>query len=329
MKALVTGGAGLIGSFVVDELVDRGATVVTLDNLSTGFLENVNPGSIFIRGDITDTKLLREIFNRFNFDYVYHIAAYAAEGLSHFIKRFNYEVNLIGSVNLINEAIRVGCKCFVFTSSMAVYGSGDVPFVEDQVLHPEDSYAIAKVAVEQELRVSKEVFGLNYIIFRPHNVIGERQCIWDRYRNVVGIFISEALDNKPITVYGDGKQKRAFSNIRDVAPVIATSVFNDKLYNDVFNIGGDEVITINELAKMVLKITGSKSKIAHLPQRYEVKVAYPSQEKLKKRIRYKAKFSTEQGIEQMVEWAKSQRKTRSVFAPSLEITKNLPSYWTK
>lgn len=134
------------------------------------------------------------------FDYVYHLAAYAAEGLSHFIKRFNYNNNLIGSINLINASINTGVKCFVFTSSIAVYGtSPELPMTEATLACPEDPYGIAKYAVEQELKVSHEMFGLDYIIFRPHNVYGERQNIGDKYRNVVGIFMNQILQGKPMT----------------------------------------------------------------------------------------------------------------------------------
>ncbi len=125
----------------------------------------------------------------------------AAEGLSHFIKRFNYENNLIGSVNLINASINNAVKCFVFTSSIAVYGAGTT--TEDMVPVPEDSYGIAKLAVEKELQVSHEMFGLDYVIFRPHNVYGEKQNIGDRYRNVVGIFMNQLLQGKPMTIFGD------------------------------------------------------------------------------------------------------------------------------
>jgi UDP-glucose 4-epimerase len=124
---------------------------------------------------------------------VYRRAAYAAEGLSHFIKRFNHTNNLIGSVNLINAAVNTGARCFVFTSSIAVYGtSPELPMSEETLAHPEDSYGTAKLAVEQELRACKHMFGLDCIVFRPHSVYGERQNIGDKYRNVIGIFMNLA-----------------------------------------------------------------------------------------------------------------------------------------
>src|SRR5947209_2324570 len=198
--SLVTGGAGFIGSHVADELLSRGHKVVVLDDLSGGFEDNVPGGAIFVKGSILDTELIDRLFDRYNFTYVYHLAAYAAEGLSHFIKRFNYQNNLIGSINLINASVNYGVKCFVFTSSIAVYGGVPPPMIEETMPLPEDSYGIAKYAVERELKISHEMFGLNYIIFRPHNVYGEHQNIGDRYRNVIGIFMNQIMEGQPLTI---------------------------------------------------------------------------------------------------------------------------------
>ena len=221
---LVTGGAGFIGSHVTEELLKRGHNVIVLDDLSGGFTDNVIPGAKFVEGSINDVTLVNNLFDQENFEYVFHLAAYAAEGLSHFIKRFNYSNNLIGSINLINAAINTEVKCFVFTSSIAIYGaSPQLPMTEETIPHPEDPYGIAKLAVEQELKTCKEMFDLDYIIFRPHNVYGERQNIGDKYRNVVGIFMNQILQDKPMTIFGDGSQTRAFSYIGDIAPIMADS----------------------------------------------------------------------------------------------------------
>src|SRR5438094_6972020 len=150
--SIVTGAAGFIGSHVADELLKNGHRVVALDDLSGGFEDNVPKGAKFVQGSILDHQLIDSLFNEYRFDYVYHLAAYAAEGLSHFIKRFNYTNNVVGSMNLINASINTSVKTFVFTSSIAVYGSTPPPMTEDQVPAPEDSYGIAKYAVEMELR---------------------------------------------------------------------------------------------------------------------------------------------------------------------------------
>jgi len=195
-KSLVTGGAGFIGAHVTRELLERGDEIVVLDDLSGGFEDNLPSGVKFVKGSICDSELVDRLFAEEKFDNVYHLAAYAAEGLSHFIKRFNYNNNLIGSVNLINASVNNDIKCFVFTSSIAVYGANQLPMNEEQVPQPEDSYGIAKYAVEQELKASHEMFGLNYVIFRPHNVYGEFQNIGDKYRNVIGIFMNQIMQGK-------------------------------------------------------------------------------------------------------------------------------------
>jgi UDP-glucose 4-epimerase len=228
---LVTGGAGFIGSHITNELLNIGKNVIVLDDLSGGFKNNVPLEVEFIEGTILDNNLLDKLFTNNKITHIYHLAAYAAEGLSHFIRNFNYNNNLIGSINLINKAIIHDIESFIFTSSIAVYGKNQLPYTESTIPHPEDPYGIAKYAVELDLINAKEMFGLNYIIFRPHNVYGEMQNIGDKYRNVVGIFMNNILQNKELPVYGDGNQSRAFTYISDVAKPIAHSGF----MKDVFS----------------------------------------------------------------------------------------------
>src|SRR5438874_6612519 len=224
MAILVTGAAGFIGSHVVEHLLGRGNEVVGLDDLSGGFTDNLPKGTIFYEGSAADATLVPRIFAEHRITHVFHLAAYAAEGLSHFIRRFNYTNNVVGSMNVLNEAVRHDIKRFVFTSSIAVYGANQLPMTEDLVPQPEDPYGIAKYAVELDLRAAHEMFGLNYVIFRPHNVYGEYQNIGDRYRNVIGIFMNQLMQGKQLTIFGDGSQTRAFSYIDDVAIPIAQSV---------------------------------------------------------------------------------------------------------
>lgn len=327
-KVLVTGGAGFIGSHVAEVLVNGGYQVMVLDDLSGGFRENIVPGAEFVQGSVTDNELVIRLFDEKRFDYVFHLAAYAAEGLSHFIKRFNYDNNLIGSVNLINASVNTGVKCFVFTSSIAVYGaSPELPMTEETLPHPEDPYGIAKLAVEQELRVCKEMFDLDYIIFRPHNVYGERQNIGDKYRNVVGIFMNQALQNLPMTIFGDGEQKRAFSYISDVAPVIAHSIEMPEAYNQVFNVGAETPYTVNELAKTVALAMGVKPQIKHLPARNEVKYAWSSHEKVQKFFGTHQPVNLEDGVRKMAAWVKEHGARKSQKFENVEVTKNFPVAW--
>ncbi len=328
-KSLVTGAAGFIGSHLVDSLIERGHEVVALDDLSGGFKENVNPNARFVQGSVTDAALVNSLFADFKFDFVFHLAAYAAEGLSHFIKVFNYNNNLIGSVNLINASVNTGTvKCFVYTSSIAVYGKGQLPMKEDTVPMPEDSYGIAKFAIELDLKASHEMFGLNYIVFRPHNVYGERQNIGDKYRNVIGIFMNQILQGLPMTIFGDGTQTRAFSYIHDVAPVIARSVDYDKAYNNVFNIGADIPYTVNDLAKSVAKVMGVEPNIRYLHARNEVVHAFSDHSKVKQYIGVE-KVPTElaDGLKRTAAWVRTHGARKTSKFNGIEIYKNLPPSW--
>ncbi|MCW3070578.1 MAG: UDP-glucose 4-epimerase [Bacteroidetes bacterium] len=325
--SLVTGGAGFIGAHVTNELIALGHKVVVLDDLSGGFADNVNSEAIFVQGSITDPALLEKLFNEYKFDYVYHLAAYAAEGLSHFIKRFNYTNNLIGSVNLINESIKHKVKCFVFTSSIAVYGALPPPMKEDMVPQPEDPYGIAKYAVEQDLKTSHEMFGLNSIIFRPHNVYGEYQNIGDRYRNVVGIFMNQLMQDKPLTVFGDGSQTRAFSYIGDIAPSIANCVNNPAAYNQVFNIGADKDYRVDELALAVMDAMGIKGELRRLPARNEVLHAHSDHEKAQRIFGIQTETPLSEGLRRMAEWVKRSGVRKSSRFKDIEILEKLPQVW--
>jgi UDP-glucose 4-epimerase len=325
--SLVTGGAGFIGSHVADCLLRHGHAVVALDDLSGGFAENVPPNATFIKGSILDHELIDKLFNRYSFTYVYHLAAYAAEGLSHFIKRFNHSNNLIGSVNLVNAAVNYGAKCFVFTSSIAVYGSAQTPMAEETMPIPEDSYGIAKLAVEQELKVTHEMFGLDYVVFRPHNVYGERQNVGDRYRNVVAIFMNQLLLGEPMTIYGDGTQQRAFTHISDVAPIIASSVDCAAARNEIFNVGADVPYTVNDLAGIVSEAMGVEHKVIHLNARKEVKIAFSDHSKVERVFGKREHTSLQEGTRAMAEWVRRHGARQSSIFQNIEIAKNMPPSW--
>jgi UDP-glucose 4-epimerase len=329
--SLVTGIAGFIGSHVADELLRMGHGVVGLDDLSGGFRDNVPSEAQFIEGSFLDHKLIDRIFAEYRPEYVFHLGAYAAEGLSHFIKRFNYQNNLIGSVNLINAAINTGTvRCFVFTSSIAVYGRNQLPMHEDLVPQPEDPYGIAKYAVELDLKEAHEMFGLDYIIFRPHNVYGERQNLGDPYRNVIGIFMNAILQDRPLTLFGDGSQTRAFSYISDVAPIIARSVERPEVYNQTFNVGADQPYTVLHLAHTVAKAFNVNPRIEHLPARNEVLHAYSSHERVQKYFSDLIKnVSLEDGIARMAEWAKKTGSRQGKPFEGVEVLKNMPPSWAK
>ncbi len=325
--SLVTGGAGFIGAHVVRSLLEEGKDVLVLDDLSGGFEENIPAEALFIKGSITDHELLEKLFNEHNIEYVYHLAAYAAEGLSHFIKRFNYNNNLIGSVNLINESIKHKVKCFVFTSSIATYGALPPPMKESMTPEPEDPYGVAKYAVELELKVSHEMFGLDYVIFRPHNVYGEFQNLGDKYRNVVGIFMNQLMQGKQLTVFGDGSQTRAFTYIGDIAPIIADCVNKKECLGEVFNIGADEDYSVKELAEEVMEAMNIKNELRYLEARNEVLHAHADHSKIKAIYGEYSKTSLSEGLEKMAAWAKETGIQKSEKFKNIEITEKLPPLW--
>lgn len=328
MKCLVTGGAGFMGSHVARELLEAGHDVVALDDLSGGFEANVPDGAEFVRGSVTDANLVERLFAERRFDWVYHLAAYAAEGLSHFIRRFNYENNLIGSINLVNASINHGVRHFVFTSSIAVYGSAPPPVDEQTPPRPEDPYAVAKFAVEMDLRNAREMFGLPHTVFRPHNVYGEGQNIGDRYRNVVGIFMNQLMRGEALTVFGDGSQTRAFTYVREVAPLIARAPGVEGARNEVFNVGADEPVSVLELARKVCRVWGAEENIRHVPARHEVVHTWARHDKIARVFGPPPRrWTLDEGLAAMAEWAKAHGARESRRFGKIEVEKQLPDVW--
>lgn len=328
MKIIVTGCAGLLGANYSRHLIKNGHEVIGLDNLSGGYKSFIAKGENFkfIRVNLENQKKIKEIFNEHKPDVLCHFAAYAAEGLSPFIRNFNYRNNLICSANLINESITHNTKV-IFTSSMAVYGEQEPPFTEDKKPQPIDPYGIAKYAVECDLRLAHQQFGLRYNIVRPHNVLGIYQNIWDKYRNVIGIFIRKTLNNQPILVYGDGSQTRAFSDIQYYMDPF------DKLLDDydgeIFNIGADKYFTLNQVAESVQSIGkkyGYNVPIEHGEPRHEVKHAYCDHTKAKTLLNFKDETNLDELIESMFVWAMKQ-PNRKVKDMKYEVEKNIYEYW--
>ncbi len=326
---MVTGAAGFIGSHVAEHCIKLGFEVVGADDLSGGFRENLPTGMVFKQGSVTDAGWVAHLWDEGDFDYVYHLAAYAAEGLSHFIRRYNYETNLIGSINLINQAVLHSVKCFVFTSSIAVYGANQTPMTEDLTPQPEDPYGISKYAIELDLAAAHRMFGLPHVIFRPHNVYGERQNIADKYRNVIGIFMNQVMCSQPMTVFGDGLQTRAFSHVDDVAPIIARSPMVPAAFQQVFNVGADTPHTVLDLARQVAGAFDVEPQIKHLPARKEVVHAFSSHDKARRMFDPLPAVTLADGIQRMAHWVRSHGAMTPVEFGDIEVPLNLPPSWAK
>jgi UDP-glucose 4-epimerase len=332
VRAVVTGGAGFIGSHVAERLVRAGHDVLVLDDLSGGFRENIPEGAQFVHASITEA--LDERFKRFRPEVVYHLAAYAAEGLSHHIPVFNYTNNITGTVNVLAAAHRVGVRHFVFTSSIAVYGHPDTdsPFSEATPPSPIDPYGIAKFACEQHIKAFLHYYGgPSFTVFRPHNVFGPRQNIADPYRNVVGIFMARALEGRPMPVFGDGTQTRSFSYIDAVADAIAQAPFVPEARNVSLNIGGDEPMSVRDLARNIASVMGTGDSVEHLPPRKEVAHAH-CDHALAQRIFAEsyAKHSVNilDGLKRMAAHVRSHPVPAATECPSaIELAELLPPSW--
>lgn len=330
MKILITGVAGLLGCQFSDWLLkNTNHEIVGIDDLSGGYLENVNSKIKFYEFDLAEKTNVDKVFKKEKPDIVYHFAAYAAEGLSPFIRAYNYKNNLISTTKIINSCINYNVKRLVFTSSMAVYGEGldnKRPFSEEHTPSPIDPYGIAKMACEMDIQIAGVQHGLDWCIIRPHNVYGEKQNIWDKYRNVLGIWMWQYLNNQPMTIFGDGKQKRSFSYIGDAMEPLYKAGLKEEASKEIINLGGSKFHTINEANKILLDVIG-QGEIIYKEPRHEVKDAYPTWEKSVRILGFQDNTDLKEGLSKMWVWAKNQPKRERKSWESYEVEKGIYDFW--
>ena len=325
---LITGVAGLLGSRFADWIIEnkQDFNVIGIDDLSGGYAENINTDVKFIKGNLLDIDL-NTLFTENKISYVFHFAAYAAEGLSPFIRAYNYNNNLIATTKLINASIKHNIERFIFTSTLAVYGHGNGGlFDENDIPKPIDPYGVAKFACEMDIQIAGEQHGLEWCIIRPHNVYGKKQNIWDKYRNVLGIWMNQNLNSLPMTIFGDGHQTRAFSYIDDSLEPLWNAGFSQKSNNQIINLGGIEETSIKEAADILISVMGS-GKLEHLEARHEVKHSIPTYKKSIDLLGFEHKTSLENGLKVMWEWAKKQPKRDMYVWENYELDKGIYSYW--
>ena len=327
---LITGVAGLLGSRLADWIIENqpNIKVVGIDDLSGGFKENINPKVDFWQMNLVDHPI-ENCFEVNKFDYVFHFAAYAAEGLSPFIRSYNYDNNLKVTARIVNECIKHNVKRLVFTSTLAVYGHGyGGVFDEKQQQSPIDPYGVAKYACEMDIQIAGEQHGLDWTIIRPHNVYGIKQNIWDKYRNVLGIWMFQHLNGMDMTIFGDGEQTRAFSYIDDSLEPLWNAAIKPEACCQIINLGGIREISINEAAQTLQDVIGGGN-VLHLEARHEVKHSIPTFQKSIDLLGFEHKTDLKEGLTQMWEWAKQQPMRERFVWPSYELDKGIYSYWKK
>jgi len=331
MHIFITGIAGFLVSNLADFYLKKNFKVSGCDNLIGGSLNNLNLSKIkFYKSDCENLKEMTEYIK--GADVVCHAAAIAHEGLSSFSPTLICNNNLTGSTSVFTAAIINKVKRIVYCSSMARYGSNQTPFEEDQEPRPVDPYGIAKLAAEKVLEVLCKTHGVEYNIAVPHNIIGPKQKYNDPYRNVVSIMVNLMLSGRRPIIYGDGEQKRNFSDVDDCIFCLDKLLFDPNIQGQIINIGPDEEnITINDLFKKISnKLAFNKQPIYTKDRPNEVKNAYCSAEKARKILGYKTLTTLDQSIDKVIEFIKKTGVKPFEYNYNLEIiNEKTPKTWSE
>ena len=325
---LITGVAGLLGSRLADWIIENHPdyNVVGIDDLSGGYRENINSKVHLWQMNLV-THPIENCFQVHKPDYVFHFAAYAAEGLSPFIRKYNYENNLVATARIVNQCIKHDVKRLVFTSTLAVYGHGNGGiFDEFQQPAPIDPYGVAKYACEMDIQIAGEQHDLDWCIIRPHKVYGINQNIWDKYRNVLGIWIYQYLNDMPMSIFGDGTQTRAFSYVDDSLEPLWNAAILPQASKEVINLGGIKEYSINE-ANATLRDVIRSGTVEHFEARHEVKHSIPTYQKSIDILCFEHKTNLYEGLTQMWKWAQQQPMRERFVWENYELEEGIYSFW--
>lgn len=328
MKVFISGVAGFLGSHLADAMIADGHQVVGCDNLIGGELDNVPDKVEFYQYDCCYRNSMARITK--GCDVVFHCAATAYEGLSVVSPHVVTQNIVTASVSLFSAAIENKVKRIVFCSSMARYGTNEVPFRETYGPRPQDPYGIGKVCAEDILRNLCTVHGVDYVIAVPHNIIGGRQKYDDPYRNVASIMINLMLQGRQPIIYGDGEQKRCFSFIQDCIYCLKEMAYRDSVVGEIINIGPDEeFVSINELARVIADLLGFKLEAVYLPDRpQEVKYATCSSDKARDLLGYQTATSLRDGLAEMIDFIRKRGTRKFRYHLDLEIVNEVtPRTW--
>lgn len=329
MRVFVTGIAGFLGSHLAERLAALGHEVAGVDNLIGGDLDNVPAGVEFVEADCCDREILLAMLKR-GWDVVYHCAATPHEGVSVFSPHFVAARNIFdASVAVFSAAIGAGVRRIIYCSSMARYGTNEVPFREKFRPKPQDPYGIAKVAAEDVLRTLSLVHGTEFVIAVPHNIIGPRQKFDDPFRNVASIWINLMLQGRRPVIYGDGEQRRCFSFVGECVDCLV-KMADAPVAGEVINIGPDaEPVTINRVCALLMELLEFEGDPIYLPGRpQEVKDAICSADKARLLLGYEPKMSLRDGLLSMIEHIRARGPREFKYHLPLEIaSEKTPATW--
>jgi len=302
MRALVTGGAGFIGSNVIKLLLEESYEITVLDNFSTGYQENLKPftGIKVIQGDIRDKNTVQKALS--GVQVVFHLAASVGNVKSLEDPIFDSDVNVLGTLNILEAARKEEVKKIVYSSSAAIYGEPKrLPIDEDHLLQPDSPYGVSKLAGEKHCLCFSKVYDIDIVCLRYFNVYGPNQR-YDAYGNVIPIFATLLLKDKPLTIYGDGEQTRDFINVEDVAKANLLAA-EAKGIRGAFNVGNGEGLTINELSRIIQDVSGISAKVVYAPERKgEVKHSLADVSQARDVLGHKPQVSVKEGLKEYMEW---------------------------
>ena len=331
MKIFISGIAGFLGSHLAETCIKKKYKVVGCDTLIGGTLDNLKDLDVeFHNVDCSDLDKMTEIMR--GVDVLCHAAAFAHEGLSNVSPKLVSENNVVGSVSTFTAAIKNKVKRIVFCSSMARYGNAPTPYVEDSRPMPMDPYGISKVAAEDILKILSKTYGFEYNIAVPHNIIGPKQKYDDAFRNVASIMINLILPNRRPTIYGDGNQKRCFSDIDDCIQCLEKLMFDPEVKSQIINIGPDEeFISINDLYEMISnKLKFNKEAIHDKARPNEVYHAFCSSDKARKILSYKTNVKLSDSLDKMIDFIKHKGPKKFEYNYDIEVETDItPQTWTK
>ena len=328
MHIFITGVAGFLGSNLADFYIKKGFKVSGCDNLIGGDLDNVDKKVFFYKGNCENLDFMTKVTKDCNV--ICHAAAFAHEGLSSVSPNLICSNNINGSVSVFTAAIKNKVKRVVYCSSMARYGDVKIPFKEDDAINPVDPYGVSKVAAENILKILSKTYELEFNIAVPHNIIGSKQKYDDPFRNVVSIMVNLMLQDRRPIIYGDGEQKRCFSDIDDCIYCLDKLLFDEKIIGQTVNIGPDEeFITINELFNVLSNKLKFNQKAQYMPDRLnEVKYATCSSEKARKILGYKTSIDLDQSLDKVINFIKEKGPKKFEYNYNLEIeNEKTPKSW--